>query len=101
MPGTGHIYFEQCVDAVLSPIQVEVIVSVAPCGRDLYDAVIELHLRHRNSSPIRSLVRAVATAKIQAPDVRVGFIPDWLQFEFDIESRNPKTDINHRIQVEF
>jgi hypothetical protein len=50
-PDTGHIHFQQCVNAVLPPIQVEVIVSVPPCRRDLYDAIIRGHLRHRNSSP--------------------------------------------------
>jgi hypothetical protein len=38
---TGHIYLQQCVDAVLQPIQVEVIVGVAACRWDLYDAIGE------------------------------------------------------------
>jgi hypothetical protein len=48
---TAHIYLQQRVDAVLPPIQVEVIVSVAACRWDLYDAIREVGLRHKNSAP--------------------------------------------------
>src|SRR5512133_1466080 len=63
LPGTGHIYFKQRVDAVLPPIQVEVIVSVAPCGWDLYDAIGEGCLRHKNSSPKQSHCRNAVLAE--------------------------------------
>jgi hypothetical protein len=32
LPGIGHIYVEQGIDAVLPPIEVKVIVSDTACG---------------------------------------------------------------------
>jgi hypothetical protein len=40
------------------------------------------------------------TPNSQAPKVRIGFILGQLQLEFDVESRNPIRDRDHRIQVE-
>jgi hypothetical protein len=51
LPGGGHIDFEQGVDAVLPLIQAEVVVSVAACGWDLYDAKGRGDFRHPDSSP--------------------------------------------------
>jgi hypothetical protein len=40
-PGSGYVYLQQGIDAVLPPVEVEVVVSVAPCRWDLYDAIGE------------------------------------------------------------
>ena len=54
----------------------------------------------RGSIRNESLALPAPTAKIQAPHIRVGFVPNRLQFELDIERRNPGRDGDHRIQVE-
>jgi hypothetical protein len=99
LPGSGYIYFEQRVDAVLPPIQVEVIVSVAPGGWDLYDA-IDREVFGMRTRLLQSLVRPMWTPTSQGAGVRVGFILGWLQFELDVECRNPRRERDHWIQVE-
>jgi hypothetical protein len=74
--------------------------GVAPCGRDLYDAMRERHRRHSNSTLIQSLNRSMLTSKIQAPEVRVRLVLYWLQFELGIQRRDAGGDGDHRIQVE-
>src|SRR5512133_1530728 len=54
LPDIGHINFQQCVDGVVRPIHIEGIVSAAPSGWDLYDAIREGELRHKNASPTES-----------------------------------------------
>ena len=97
----------RCVDAVLPPVQVEVVVSVAPCGGRLRP-----DRRRRSSACFSSpssrapklavsLVRPICRSNSQAAKVRVGFFLGRLQFELHVEGRHPGSDRGYRIQVEF
>jgi hypothetical protein len=47
-----------------------------------------------------SFARPLRAPKAKLPHVRIGFIHDRLQLELDVESRNPRWNRDHRIQVE-
>ena len=61
-PDIGHIYVQQPVDVVARPIHVEAIVSAAASGWELYDAISERNLRHkdflRRKAPLLNTVLA-------------------------------------------